>query len=117
MVYVDDVASVYVRRGGPDAHHAADGYRVLRHTSSPGAVLALAEHPGDAAAALAHDGALALAQDPASARATFLAACGAIAARDGSAFAEARARLAALAPGNPALSALDGVWARVHALP
>ena len=117
MVFVDDVASVYVRLGGPDGHMAADGYRVLRHTSSPVAVLALAEHPGDTAAALAHDGALALAQDPASARATFLAACGAIAARDGSAFAEARARFAALAPGNPALSALDGAWARVHALP
>lgn len=117
MVFEDDVASVYVRLDGPNAGLAADGYRVLRHTSPPGAVLALAEHPGDAAGALAHDGALAVAQDPASARATFLAACGAIAVRDGAAFGEARARLTRLAPGNPAIVALDGVWARVRALP
>ncbi|HEX8794293.1 MAG TPA: hypothetical protein VF765_25290 [Polyangiaceae bacterium] len=117
MVFLDDVASVYVRRDGPNAPMAGDGYRVLRHTSPPGAVLALAEHPGDAAGALAHDGELAAAQAPGSARAAFLAACGAIAARDAAAFADARARLAALAPGNPAITAVDGVWARVHSLP
>lgn len=117
MVFVDDVASVYVRRDGPNASLATGGYRLLRHTSPPGAFLALAEHPGDAAPALAHDGALAVAQAPASARAAFLAACGAIAVRDGAVFTAARARLAALAPGNPALAAVDDVWARVHVLP
>jgi len=114
MVFLDDVTSVYVRIDGPDGRFATEGYRMLRHTTSPGAALALAEHPGEAAEALAHDGALAVAQDPASSRAAFLWACGAIAVRDGGRFGEARARLAAIATSSPALAALDTVWARVH---
>ena len=47
--------------------------------------------------------------------AAFLAACGAIAVRDDAAFRAARSRLASLAPGGVALSALDGVWNRVQA--
>lgn len=117
MVFFDDVASIYVRLDGPDARFAAEGYRVLRHTTPPGAVLALAERPGSMADALAHDGALAAAQAPASARAAFLAACGAIAVRDAEAFGEARTRLASLAPGSAPLDALDAVWTRVRAGP
>lgn len=114
MVFLDDVTSVYVRIDGPNGRFATEGYRVLRHTTPPAAALALAEHPGEAAEALAHDGALARAQDPASARAAFFWACGAVAVRDGTRFGEARAHLAAVAANSPALAALDAVWARVH---
>jgi hypothetical protein len=113
MVFLDDVASVYVRIDGPDGRFAQEGYRVLRHTTPPSAALALAEHPGEAAEALAHDGALAVSQAPGSARAAFLWACGAVAARDAAHFGEARAHLASMARSGPALAALDAAWERV----
>ena len=115
MVFLDDVAAVYVRRGGVDDRLAADGYRMLRHLSNPGEVLDLAVRGGASARSLAHDGALAAADAPRSPRAAFLEACGAIAVRDEGAFRAASTRLAALAPGHPALGVLAAAWSSVHA--
>jgi hypothetical protein len=115
MVFLDDVSAIYVRRGGVDDRFAADGYRILRHLSNPGEVLDLAVHGGASARSLAHDGALAAADDPRSAKAAFLEACGAIAVRDEAAFRAASTRLAALAPGHPALGVLAAAWSSAHA--
>ena len=106
MVYWDDLSAVYVRTGGPNDRLAASGYRLLRHRTSFDEILQLAISPGSRGAALAHDGALAAAQDPTSPRAAFLGACGALATRQSVAFAMALDRLASLAPGHPALAAL-----------
>ena len=111
MVYLDDVAVIYVRRAGPDGALAADGYRILRHTTSPGAVLSAATARGARAANLSHDGALALAQAPGSPRAAVLDACGAIATADEPRLRGDLARIAALSPGHPALAALADAWA------
>lgn len=100
MLYIDDVAAVYARRGGASDALIRDGYRRLRHLLDPAALLASLD--GDDAAArrdLAHDGALALAQAPDSPRAAFLGACGALAVRDAEAFEGAFVRLAWLTPG------------------
>jgi hypothetical protein len=89
LVYLDDVAAVYVRTAGPNGGLGREGYRILRHTTSPEAALTIATTgTGQQRAALAHDGALAEAQGKSSTRSTFLAACGAIAAGD-----ETRARI------------------------
>jgi hypothetical protein len=110
MVFQDDVSAVYVRRGGVDDRLAEGGYRILRHLASPEQVLSLALQGGPTAASLAHDGALAAADDPRSSRAAFLDACGAIALRDEAALEAASARLAAIAPGHPALGILAAAW-------
>jgi hypothetical protein len=110
MTHLDDVSAVYVRRDGPNALLAARGYRVLRHLISPGEVLVLAVRGGPRAADLAYDGALAAAQDPASARAAFFDACGQLAIRDRARFDRAVEALQQLAPGNPALEALRSAW-------
>lgn len=110
MVFLDDVAAVYVRRGGADDSLAADGYRLLRHLTPPGAVLSLAARGGPGASDLEHDGALARQQAPASPRSSFLDACGALAVRDRARFEAATAHLAELAPDNPALVILDDAW-------
>lgn len=110
MVFLDDVAAVYVRRDGPDAPFARTGYLVLRHLFSPEQILSLAVRGGESALALAHDGALAAEQAPGSARSMFVAACGAIAVRDASMFQAYFNHLAALAPGHPALGALRQAW-------
>ena len=113
MVHMDDVAAVYARRDGPNASLADGGYRVLTHVAPPAVVLAASIAPGARAADLAHDGALAAAQDPESARAAFFDACGAIATRDEPRFDRAVARVAALAPRDAALvAALREGWAR-----
>ncbi len=107
MVYVDDATAVYVVKSGDNAALAADGYRVLRHLTPPRLALSRAVAGGAVARDLAHDGRLAAAQAPDSARAWFLAACGAIAIRDARALADARARLSRLVPANhPALPLL-----------
>lgn len=104
MTYLDDVAAVYVRSDGPNAELAGRGYRILRHDMPPETVVAIATGGGDAANALAHDGALAAAQAPASRRGAFLDACGALAAHDDDRFAAALARLERLG-GDRALAA------------
>lgn len=106
MVYWDDLSAVYVHHGGPNEALATEGYRLLRHRTPLDQVLRLALSPGDREADLAHDGALAAAQDPKSPRAAFLASCGALARRDPEAFAASLDRLARLAPGHPALAVL-----------
>jgi hypothetical protein len=114
MAFLDDAAAVYVRRDGPNAPLAAEGYRVLRHLSTRERVLrmavALATEAGPRADDLAHDGALAAAQAPDSARAAFFEACGAVATRDRAVFDRARARLARLSPGTASLTALEDAW-------
>ena len=110
MVFLDDTAAVYVRRGGTNGRLVRDGYRRLRHLSAPAEVLSLALRPGSAAADLAHDGALARAQAPRSARAAFLDACGALAVRGGARFDAAAERLAGLLPGSPAIAVLQRAW-------
>jgi hypothetical protein len=110
MVYLDDVAAVYVRRDGPNAKLAQHGYRALRHLVQPGALLRESMHDGPVAVALGHDGALALAQAPDSPRACFLAAAGGIAIRDPVLFSNGVERLAKLAPSHPALALLEGAW-------
>ena len=116
MVWFDDVSAVYVKRGGADDRFAVEGYRVLRHLAGAGKVLSMAA-AGRHAEELAHDGALAVQQAPASARAAFFEACGAIAVRDGRRFRLAVDHLAALAPGHPALSVLFAAWRDVNASP
>jgi hypothetical protein len=78
-------------------------YAVL---SDPSAVLKLAITESRTAPLLLHDGQLAVAQDPYSARAAFLLACGELAMRNQTGFAFALKRLATLAPGHPALGVL-----------
>lgn len=107
MAYLDDTTAVYVKRPGANAALAENGYRVLRHLTPPALALSHAVR-GDDAEALAHDGRLATAQAPDSARAWFFAAAGAVATRDARALARARTRLAALVPANhPALPLLS----------
>ncbi|MET0790582.1 MAG: hypothetical protein ABW061_03600 [Polyangiaceae bacterium] len=106
MVHLDDVAAVYVRSPGPNAALAASGYRVLRHLTELGSVLQLASAGDGSAPLLLHDARLAVAQDPYSPRAAFLLACGELAVRNEPGFAVALRRLAALAPGHPALGVL-----------
>lgn len=110
MVFLDDVAAVYVRRDGPDAPLAATGYVLLRHLSPPEQILSLAVQGGKVAAELAHDGALAAEQAPGSPRSMFLGACGAIAIRDAPLFQAYVDHLSTLAPGHPALGALRQAW-------
>jgi hypothetical protein len=110
MVFLDDVAAVYVRRSGADDSLVAGGYRLLRHLTPPGAILSLAARGGPGAADLAHDGALARQQAPASPRSSFLDACGALAVRDRTRFEAAMAHLAELAPDHPALVILEDAW-------
>ncbi|MCA1662786.1 MAG: hypothetical protein LC659_00665, partial [Myxococcales bacterium] len=70
MVYLDDCAAVYVRNDGPNRALAEHGYTLLRHLTQPprGPVASNLQE------ALRHDAALAVAQDPSSARARALAA-------------------------------------------
>lgn len=107
MVFLDDVAAIYVRRDGPNRDLGGRGYRTLRHLVEPSAVLAAAVRGTVAPDALAHDGRLAVEQAPQSPRAHFFDVCGAIALRDGPAFHRARLRLAKVAPGHPAIALVD----------
>jgi hypothetical protein len=112
LVYLDDVAAVYVRRDGPNAHLASGGYRWLRHLVAPARVLELALR-GEFREELGHDGALARQQAPLSPRAAFLDACGALANRDARRFQAASKHLAEVAPAHPATAVLSQAWARV----
>ncbi len=107
LVYLDDLAAVYVRRDGPNRSLADAGYRVLRHLTSYEWVLGNAVQGGELAVALSHDGALAATQAPQSARAAFFDASGGIAVRDRAQFERGRRHLAALRPGHAALGLLD----------
>ena len=101
--------AVYVRRHGLNGSLATDGYRWLRHLTSPGEALAVAMS-GVRADDLAHDGALARAQAPGSVRAAFLDACGAVAAKDQAKLMIAVAALEGLG-GDPSLvAALQQAW-------
>lgn len=102
MAYLDDSAAVYVRAGGPNAPLAQEGYQVLRHLTPPMEVL----RGGFPAIALAHDAALAVAQDPSSPRAHFFAAAAALAQNDQAAARAARDRIAVLDPDYPGLAVL-----------
>jgi hypothetical protein len=107
MVYLDDIAAVYVRARGPNAALGLEGYRVLRHWIDPAALLdSTAIDDPRWQQDLAHDGSLALAQAPDSPRAAFLAACGALAAHDAEGFDAAYLRLAWLMPVHPSLGLL-----------
>jgi hypothetical protein len=107
MVHLDDVAAVYVRRGGANEAVAESGYRLLRHLSDMGQVLNLASQGGPASQLLLHDAQLATAQDPTSARAAFFMACAELAIRDDpNTFGRALQRLALLAPGHPVIPLL-----------
>jgi hypothetical protein len=70
MVYLDDCAAIYVRRDGVDGELASRGYTLLRHLTAPPA----GPVPPAFRAALIHDAALAMTQDPESPRARALAA-------------------------------------------
>jgi len=115
MIYLDDVAAIYVRRDGPNAKLSQRGYRALRHLIQPAALLDEAMRDGPVAVALGHDGALALTQAPDSPRACFLAAAGGIAVRDEKLFSKGVGRLAELAPSHPAFAVLERAWdLRMH---
>jgi hypothetical protein len=88
---------------------AEGGYRILRHLTDLGQFLHAARRRA-AANDLAHDGTLALEQDPGSPRAAFLAACGALAVRDRASFERALTTLERLAPSHPSRAALEGAW-------
>jgi hypothetical protein len=60
MIYLDDRAAIYVRRGGADAALAASGYSVLRHLTTAGDIL----RKPPPLPALRRDVALALSQSP-----------------------------------------------------
>jgi hypothetical protein len=100
MVYVDDVAAVYVRRAGPNAALASRGFRLLRHTTEPGDLLAATLSRTAPVADLAFDAGLALKQAPGSTRTWFLAGCAALALGDRPHLEEAAEHLAILAPGS-----------------
>ncbi len=117
LVHFDDVAAVYVRRQGPNAALADKGYQLLRHLTALGDVLNLASQGGPAARSLQHDGLLAVAQDPNSARAAFLLACGELALRNQPGFLRALQRLSALAPQHPAIRLLSARFQRLNAEP
>lgn len=117
LVHWDDVAAVYVRRQGPNAALAETGYQLLRHLTDPNQVLNLASRGGSAALPLEHDGQLAVAQDPNSARAAFLLACGELAQRNQSGFLNALRRLSALAPEHPAIRLLSARFQQLAAEP
>ncbi len=109
MTFFDDVGAVYVRRSGPNAELAARGYRRFRHLTPLERVLEDAttgSHAGD----LSHDGALAVEQAPASPRAWFLEASGALAVGDRARFERATGALGHIAPSHPALSTLHAAW-------
>jgi hypothetical protein len=107
LLYLDDVAAVYARRGGQSDALIGSGYRRLRHLLDLGALLMASTSPdAELRRDLAHDGVLARAQAPESPRAMFIAACGALAAGDSDAFDQALSHLAWLAPGHPALQLL-----------
>jgi hypothetical protein len=110
MIYLDDVAAVYVRNDGPNAKLAAGGYRALRHHIRPAEIIQAAAGGGEVSRALWHDGALALSQAPSSPRASFLAAAGGIAVSDRDLFERGIASLGRLAPGNPSLGLLRRAW-------
>jgi hypothetical protein len=112
MVFWDDISAVYVRREGSNAALAEHGYALFRHLTGNLVALQHARAPASAEEArdLRHDGDLAAAQAPRSARAMFLAACGALAARDRPAFDAALARLAREAPAHPSLVILSQSW-------
>jgi hypothetical protein len=110
MVYLDDYSAVYVRRDGPNRGLAEQGYRLLNHLMPLEQVLDLALSPATDADALAHDGALAVRDDPSSPRATAIQACAAIRSGDGATFEAAVRRLAVLAPGSPVTEVLQRVW-------
>lgn len=108
MLYLDDIAAVYVRRSGQNEALSHAGYRRIRHRVDPAALLASsASEDPERRAELAYDGARALAQAPDSPRAAFLAACGALATHDAEAFDVAFLRLAWLRPEHPALALLS----------
>ena len=111
MVYVDDYSAVYVRRDGPNRALADAGYRLLDHLMPLEAVLGLAMSPTTDPEALAQDAALAVRQDPSSARAALIQVCAALSLRDRAGFRAAMERLDTLVPGNPAIPALERAWA------
>lgn len=103
MVYLDDVAAVYVRTNGANAHLARDGYLILRHDTPPALMLQIATSTDESARKrLAHDGDLAFAQTPSSTRSIFAYACGAVASKDDEKLAAAIATLSVL-DADPAL--------------
>jgi hypothetical protein len=112
MVFWDDISAVYVRRDGTNGGLAAQGYALFRHLTGNLVALQHARAPAspEEAAQLRHDGDLAAAQAPGSARALFMATCGALATRDRSAFVAALARLAHEAPSHPSLAILSQSW-------
>ena len=110
MVYWDDVAAIYVRNDGPNAGIARQGYRALRHLTSPEQMLVASVARDGRAKSLADDARLAEAQAPDSPRAAFFAGCGAIAARDRSALEAAIAKLVRLAPGHAGIDFLRRGW-------
>ncbi|MFI5297965.1 MAG: hypothetical protein ACHREM_07685 [Polyangiales bacterium] len=114
MVFLDDVAAIYVRDEGPNAALARDGYRVLHHLVTPRGSyeLVMGTAKGDARLSqdLAHDGALAAEQAPTSARALQFAAIGAFAVRDRDAFDRASKSLDVIAPNDPGVGELRSRW-------
>jgi hypothetical protein len=108
MVYLDDTASLYVRRDGPNADLAARGYRLVSHLT---VVDALIDRPPPADD-LSRDARLAVAQAPRSARAHLFAACAALARRDVAGAASERDIAKAIDRDAPGLDALDQRIAR-----
>jgi hypothetical protein len=115
MVYWDDAAAVYVKTDGPNLPLARRGYRLMRHPTDPGDVLASSIRRDGVAMELAHDGELAAAQAPSSPRAVFLGGCAAIARRDKEGLEAALANLARLAPGHRGIDFLEQGWVAAEA--
>jgi len=110
MVYFDDVAAIYVRRGGPNVALGERGYRAIDHLTTSSSMFELATKGGAKPADLAHDGLLAASQAPTSVRANTFAAIGALATRDQAMFDSAIARLQQIAPDTDAIPTLKNAW-------
>jgi hypothetical protein len=110
MVYWDDASAIYVRVRGPNAALARQGYHLLRHQTDPSDVFRSSLARDRAAKELAQDAHLAESQAPSSARAAFLAGCGAIAEGDRTGLEAAISKLERLSPGHPGIALLRGGW-------
>ncbi|MBI2395814.1 MAG: hypothetical protein HYV09_39985 [Deltaproteobacteria bacterium] len=110
MVYLDEVAAIYVREGGPNRALAEQGYLAIHHLTTARELLEVVQKKSLPAPLVAHDGRLAVTHAPNSVRAQTYAAIGALAIRDKAAFDAALGRIQALAPESDAVPTLQAAW-------
>lgn len=110
MVYLDEVAAIYVRDQGPNRALAEQGYLTIHHLTTARELLDVVQKKTLPAPLVAHDGRLAAAHAPNSVRAQTFAAIGALATRDKPAFDAALSRIQTLAPESDAVPTLQAAW-------